>query len=373
MKSQFGCRWAVGLVLGLALFTSGCERPPVDSVVTGYRGTGMAQILNPRTLEEEAARNATPEIAPPARVRVGGPKAGTTYENVKVLGDLSLAEFGRTMDAMTKWVSPESGCLYCHVEGNFADDGKYTKVVARRMVEMVQNLNTNWKTHVAETGVTCYTCHRGKPLPSEVWFRPAPERGQGMLGGRAGQNAPARQVGMSSLPSDPYMPYLLDEASAKPIRVAGSTALNTGNRSSTKQAEYTYGMMMHISQSLGVNCTYCHNTRAFASWDESSPPRTTAWYGIRMARDINANYLEKLSATFPEIPLGRLGPTKDAAKVNCATCHQGAYKPLYGAAMAKHYPAMQGVTALAPAEPPAEEPAAAPASAPAPQAGRGTP
>ena len=26
------------------------------------------------------------------------------------------------------------------------------------------------------------------------------------------------------------------------------------------------------------------------------------------------------------------------AKVNCTTCHQGAYKPLYGAAMAKDHP-----------------------------------
>ena len=35
----------------------------------------------------------------------------------------------------------------------------------------------------------------------------------------------------------------------------------------------------------------------------------------------------------------RLGATGgDVAKVNCATCHQGAHKPLYGAEMAKHHP-----------------------------------
>ena len=365
MKTGFDCRWTVGAVLGLALLTSGCERPPVETVQTGYRGTAMAQVYNPRTLQAQAAHNAVPEIAAPARVRVGGPTAGTTYQNVKVLGDLSIAEFGRTMDAMTQWVAPEAGCLYCHVEGNFADDGKYTKVVARRMVQMVQNVNTNWKPHVADTGVTCYTCHRGKPLPAEVWFRQPPERGHDVMGDRAGQNTPARSVGLSSLPFDPFTPYLLDDVSAKPIRVAGTTALNTGNRSSTKQAEFTYGLMTHFSKSLGVNCTYCHNTRAFANWEESRPQRTTAWYGIRMARDINGNYLEKLSPTFPEIPLGRLGPMKDAAKVHCATCHQGAYKPLYGAAMAKHYPALLRVTALAPAEQPADEPAAVAVPAPA--------
>ena len=42
-----------------------------------------------------------------------------------------------------------------------------------------------------------------------------------------------------------------------------------------------------------------------------------------------------LTASFPA---DRLGPTGDVAKVNCATCHQGVYKPLYGAQMAKDYP-----------------------------------
>jgi len=348
MQIGFACRWIGRFILCVSALMAGCERPPVQSAQIGYRGTGMEQIVNPRTLQAQAPNNAIPEIAPPARVRVGGPTAGTTYQNIKVLNDLSLGEFGRTMDAMTKWVSPQEGCLYCHVEGNFADESKYTKVVARRMLQMVQNVNTNWKPHVAETGVTCYTCHRGQPLPAQIWFRQPPERGHDVMGDRAGQNTPARSVGLSSLPFDPFTPYLLEEASAKPIRVAGNTALASGNRSSIKQGEFTYGLMMHFSQSLGVNCTYCHNTRAFASWAESTPQRSTAWYGIRMARDINSNYLEALAATFPEIPLGRLGPTKDAAKVSCATCHQGANKPLYGAQMAKHYPAMS-VRAPAPA------------------------
>jgi photosynthetic reaction center cytochrome c subunit len=41
----------------------------------------------------------------------------------------------------------------------------------------------------------------------------------------------------------------------------------------------------------------------------------------------------------------------DVAKLNCATCHQGAYKPLNGAQMAKDFPELQkskqGVSALA--------------------------
>jgi photosynthetic reaction center cytochrome c subunit len=58
-----------------------------------------------------------------------------------------------------------------------------------------------------------------------------------------------------------------------------------------------------------------------------------------MARDLNNNYMEPLKTVFPEHRLGILG---DVAKVNCATCHQGVFKPLYGVSMAKDYPELQG-------------------------------
>ena len=45
-----------------------------------------------------------------------------------------------------------------------------------------------------------------------------------------------------------------------------------------------------------------------------------------------------LTDTFPA---NRRGPAGDVAKVNCATCHQGAHKPLYGAEMAKFHPELQ--------------------------------
>ena len=263
-----------------------------------------------------------------------GPKAGEAYKNVKVLGDLSVEQFNRLMVSMTAWVSPnDGGCVYCHNPANFADDEKYTKVVARRMLQMTQAINSEWKPHVAETGVTCYTCHRGQPVPSEIWFTANPQPyGSNFMGDKAGQNQPARVVNLSSLPNDPFTPFLLGDLN---IRVNGPTALPSGNRQSTKQAEWTYGLMSHMSESLGVNCTYCHNSRSFQSWENSPPQRATAWHGIRMARSLNTGYMEPLTATFPEHRKGELG---DVAKINCGTCHQGAYKPLNGASMLKDYP-----------------------------------
>jgi photosynthetic reaction center cytochrome c subunit len=193
---------------------------------------------------------------------------------------------------------------------------------------------------VAETGVTCYTCHRGNNVPTQVWTEPKDRKyASSLLGDLAGQNIATKEAGLTSLPFDPFSPYLKDAA---PIRVNGNEAMagvgSNANRASLKQTEHTYSLMVHMSESLGVNCTYCHNTRNFQSWEESRPQRVTAWHGIRMARELNNDYMTPLTDTFPP---HRLGPKGDVAKVNCSTCHQGAFKPLYGAAMAKDFPELQ--------------------------------
>ncbi len=337
------------LALGAALL-SGCERPPMESVQNGFRGTGMVEVYNPRQLAKQAELNTAPPAMPPAPA--DGPRAKTAYQNVQVLGDVSASQFIGLMTAMTAWVAPKEGCAYCHNPQNFADDSKYTKTVARKMIEMTRHINGNWKDHVANTGVTCYTCHRGNPVPQQVWFTPKEQdKRADFIGDLAGQNTPGKLVGMSSLPTDPLTPFLLED---KPIRVNGPTALPSGNRSSTKQAEWTYGLMTHMSTSLGVNCTYCHNTRAFQSWETSPPQRITAYHGIRMSRDVNNAYMVPLTGTFPP---ERKGAGGDVAKISCATCHQGAYKPLYGASMLSSYPELAAiaggpaVVAAAPAVP----------------------
>ena len=38
----------------------GCERPPIDVVQNGFRGTGMAEIYNPRTEAARAPLNQVP-------------------------------------------------------------------------------------------------------------------------------------------------------------------------------------------------------------------------------------------------------------------------------------------------------------------------
>lgn len=321
-----------GLMLAalmVASLVAGCEAPPQKADQNGYRGTGMVQITNAAKYEAKLAANKLPEVQPPADA--SGDKASKAYKNVKVLGHLSEGQFLRVMTAITEWVAPEQGCGYCHNLENLADDSMYTKVVARRMLQMTQHINEDWKTHVAATGVTCYTCHRGNPVPQNIWFKDTGHVARGSAADPMGQNEPADLIARSSLPRDPFSIYLLD---AQDIRVASTSTLSDTIGRPIQAAEKTYALMTHMSEGLGVNCTFCHNSRSFGNWEESTPQRVTAWHGIRMARDLNKDYLDPLKATYPA---KRLGPEGDAPKANCATCHQGLNKPLAGAAMLKDY------------------------------------
>ena len=58
-------------------------------------------------------------------------------------------------------------------------------------------------------------------------------------------------------------------------------ALPKGTGAPIQSTEQTYSLMIAISKSLGVNCTFCHNTREFGQWAESTPQRVVAWHGIR--------------------------------------------------------------------------------------------
>ena len=349
-------------LIGLA----GCERPPQDVVQLGYNGLGMEAVINPRINAAKIAENIPPAPEPPAADIPA--KAKDVYQNVQVLGDLSITEFNRLMLAISKWVAadwPEAErCNYCHASENRALDDKYQKLVARNMLKMTLDTNASWKTHVADTGVTCYTCHRGQPIPANVWYTdPGPQLPD--LTVATGQNAHSETVASTSLPYDPLTPFLLQD---HPISVISTNPLPPGEpveRKSIKQAEWSYGLMMYISDALGQNCTFCHNSRSFFDWDQSTQQRTTAWYAIRHVRDMNNQYILPLEDILPD---NRKGPQGDPLKIGCATCHQGAYKPLFGASMLKDYPELAPKAQVAAAPAPVAAPVVAPAPAPAPVA-----
>ena len=318
------------------LLLAACERPPIETSQNGFRGTAMVDVSNPRADELEQGYPAALPPAPSA-----GPKAGDVYQNVQVLGDLSVGEFTRLMTSITQWVSPEEGCNYCHNPADLASDAVYTKVVSRRMIQMTQHINETWSDHVGNNGVNCYTCHRGNNVPEYIWFSEGMSAygNQYFVGWRNGQNMPDAGVGYATLPTDTATRFLKKPEGNPSIRLASDKAFSEpGLGLSIKDAEHTYGMMMNWSQALGVNCTYCHNSRAFQNWEQSTPARITAHYGLNMVRDMNANYLIPLGPVYPDYRLGEeLG---DAPKAYCLTCHQGLNKPLGGADAVSAYPSL---------------------------------
>ena len=325
------------------LALSGCELGPKVSTQTGYRGTGVAQVTN---VNLRLPSDNIPAEPYPLDPNDTSPPARQTYQNVQVLGDVSTDQFNRLMLSMNDWLGAgEQGCGYCHNVENMASDEKYQKIVARRMVQMTRRINASWSGHVQQTGVTCYTCHRGQNVPQAVWtLGAAPGQRVALRGNKHGQNTPDPNVGYASLPFDPFASYLRGKTGQ--IRVASSSAYPSPDwQPSIKDAEGSYGLMMHISSSLGVNCTYCHNSQSFRSWGGSSQKRTTAFYGVRMVRDVNENYIDSLTNVFPA---NRLGPQGDPYKVNCATCHRGKPKPLGGVQMLKNHPALGAARPAAP-------------------------
>ncbi len=310
----------------------------------GFRGVGMVQFTPAETAERLAELNAVPESQEPYVPAEDDPLMRDLdyYENVQVLGHLTEDNFLRFMNAITEWVSPEQGCAYCHAgadQGNFADDSLYTYHVSRRMIQMTWNINENWQSHVKMTGATCYTCHRGQPVPEYHWYiEPRPEASPMIGDNTMVQNRSDATVGYASLPGDPLTKFLLE---TDEIRVGNDFPRAPGRPAegepTWQDTEWTYGLMFHFSGSLGVNCTYCHNSRAWNQWDQSPPTRVSAWYAIRMMRDINRNYMHNLEVYPPD----RLGPTGDAPKANCTTCHQGVAKPLYGVSMLDNWPELR--------------------------------
>jgi photosynthetic reaction center cytochrome c subunit len=328
------------VALGAVTLTSGCdyvENLPFEvpwghrSEELGAPGLGMQWIKNRGHWRALVAANSdVPEPQPPASA--DGPAASTIYQNVPVLGHLSIGQFNRLMVAMTEWVAPDEGCTYCHLPDSMAAEGPYTKLVARKMIEMTIRANEGWQKHVADTGVTCYTCHRGQPVPDYTWSkiqdRTIPSKMVDIK-----QNLPSWNTAMHALPYNPMELFLEGD---QDIRVTGPEALPINRRRvMTKQGEETFALMNYISKSLGVGCVYCHDARAFERWDFSRPARVTAFYAIRHVREMNLDYINPL---LPIMPEDRKGPTGDMIKVGCATCHQEVYKPLFGAKMLADYP-----------------------------------
>ncbi len=326
------------------------HRPGTPGTQMGFRASSMVQFAS---RAETAPINADVPAPLPA-ADTGGQKATEKYKNVKVLTDVSAAEFDRLQQAITTWVAPKQGCAFCHDTADFSSDAKPTKLAARRMLEMTRYVNSAWSSHVQPSGVTCYTCHRGQPIPAEVWWPRQPKPKRPMFEPGEPWNEAADTVS-TFFPNAGYAEYFLQD---NPIAGQSRTALRSNDVAAQVVVKRIYEMMMQMSLQIGVNCGYCHNSRALEDWSQSTPERWVGYYALRLIRDLNRNYLLPLAQVIPQqrvlvqqtaipvIPDYQKGQQAGNALLTCETCHYRLPKPLNGVNMVKDYP---GLTGTAPA------------------------
>lgn len=124
------------------------------------------------------------------------------YKNIQLFKGIPAAELDPTM----AFISGSLGvrCNFCHVTSAFEKDDKPTKVAARKMIQMVFDLNKG--SFNGDSAVSCFTCHRGKSKPVSV---PA-----------VGQNLWAPQPARKELPAPPSVDQIMD----KYVQAIGGTA-----------------------------------------------------------------------------------------------------------------------------------------------------
>lgn len=124
----------------------------------------MCLLLSPLaaqdTAKQDAAKQDNAKKAPPP-----------PPTNLKVLKVNSGAEVVQIMHTFTAALGQQ--CTYCHVAGNYASDENPKKEMARKMIRMTQQINTNFPD--SKMYVSCYTCHRGDAQPKTA---PEPKAGR---------------------------------------------------------------------------------------------------------------------------------------------------------------------------------------------------
>lgn len=275
-----GSLWVLNYVRGIAVTTAEAEERPLPTYIN-YSADGSYISDESNT----AIQQYVLEFPQP--------------QNVQILEGLNTSE---VWAFMTSYMAAglKVDCTYCHNIQNFADDGTESdewaarKANAREHLLLVQDLNRNWLTQLAEiegkqpsgAQIVCATCHNGEPLPVS-W----PED-------------------LHGLPDDFRLP--LRDADGNPGTVADidNALVITGREDVSLDAvQYNQYTMYHQNESLGVGCTHCHNSRYFPSWEQ--PAKYYAYTMLQMNQHILAEYQDTMNGQEP----------------SCYLCHQNNVRP----------------------------------------------
>ena len=104
--------------------------------------------------------------------------AAADWKNVQVLPKtLSKDELKTLMKAQSKALGVE--CDYCHEVPDMASDKNEKKQIARKMMQMQNEINDKWIKGwkgADKAKVTCGTCHQGHEEPPKFTAAAAPDK-----------------------------------------------------------------------------------------------------------------------------------------------------------------------------------------------------
>lgn len=287
--------------------------------------------------------------------------------NVQVLVGMSSAQIWTYMQ---QYVSGALGvgCQYCHNINNFASDEYPQKIAARNMLRLVRDVNAefivnlpNWQGNY----VQCATCHNNAPNnlegfgaqfinsvpPIKVTVDPLDANGMAILDPAQKPEAIREPV----LLKDAILFYIYNYQVWKPFDPndpesgRGSLALTYDGGRTQDQVTINQNVMNYQAWSLGVGCTFCHNSRNFVAY-ELNPAGDNVLNPLYAYNKLKAQRMLLLTTWLaenwprygaiakPEIPTGsgaasrysyqRLGDGQIYNVPGCYTCHQGNNIPL---------------------------------------------
>ncbi len=117
-----------------------------------------------------------------------GAASESVFEKIDVMKGVPAERLLARMNAFSRALGV--GCRHCHVPGQWADEDKRTKEIARQMMKMNGAINEQYMSRIdfgpeEKPSVNCMTCHRGEAEPMAA-ARRAMRRADGPGGPRPG-------------------------------------------------------------------------------------------------------------------------------------------------------------------------------------------
>jgi len=158
MKSLFGVAALLGFVTLLGFMPQTKPEPTHDQHFSPQDDSTRTARMNAEISEkiEEVRKSIAGEEDKPA---------SDVFKNLQMFKKLKAGQVPGIMESWSR--SLGTSCQHCHVVDQWAKDDKPEKQIARDMLHMLGEINTNLLANIKNLDsknprISCWTCHRGQ-------------------------------------------------------------------------------------------------------------------------------------------------------------------------------------------------------------------